>query len=150
MCSIQVESTKAQPVKTANLLLSEGHISVQTEGVMWVKFLRTEMEMGGCQSNGSKVFHKIGPGEPHHNKLQWPRDCQPLRASNTPWLYATPWWVKLLPNILPCPPPEPGSCAMFTSFVREEACSQRTLWGQATSMCLVQEKTLANGSSSYY
>lgn len=152
LCSIQVESTKAQPVKTtANLLLSEGHISVQTEGVMCVKFLCTEMEMGGCQSNGSKASHKTGPGESHHNKLQWPRDCQPLGASNMPWLYATPWWVKLFPNILPCPPPEPGSCAMFTSFVRgEAACSQRTLWGHATSMCLVQENTLAKGSSSYY
>lgn len=36
---IQVESTKTQPVKTtADLLLSEGNISVQTEGVMYVKF----------------------------------------------------------------------------------------------------------------
>lgn len=111
LCSIQVESTKAQPVKTTvNLLLSEGHISVQTEGVMCVKFPCTEMEMGSCQSNGSKVSHKTGSEESHHNKLQWPKDCQSLGASNVPWLYATPWWWSCSPTSFP----EPGSCAMLT------------------------------------
>lgn len=99
LCSMQVESTKTQPVKTTgNLLLSEGHISVPTEGVMCVKFLCTEMEMGGCQSNGSKVSHKTSPGESHHNKLQWSKDCQPLGASNVLQLYATPWG-KVVPPI---------------------------------------------------
>lgn len=136
LCRIQVEPTKAQPVKTTvNLLLSEGHISVQTEGVRCVKFLCTEMEMGGCQSNGSKVPHKTGPGESHRNKLQWPKDCQPLGVSNIALCHSLV--VKLFPNILPCPPPELGSCAILTSFVGgEEACSQRTLWGYATSVCL--------------
>ena len=152
LCGIQVESTKAQPVKTtANLLLSEGNISVQTEGVMYVKFLRTEVGTGGCQCNGSKASHNTGPGESHHNKLQWLRDHQSLGASNMPRLRATPWWVKLLPSIPPCPPREPGSWPMFTSFVGGgEACSQRTLRGHATSTCLVREKILAKEGSSCY
>lgn len=152
LCGIEVESTKAQPVKrTANLLLSEGNISVQTEGVMYVKFLRTEMGTGGCQCNGSKASPNTGPGESHHNELQWLRDCQPLGASTVLRLCATPWRVKLLPSIPPCLLPEPGSRPMFTSFVGgREACSQRTLRGNATSMCFVREKILAKEGSSCY
>lgn len=91
LCGIQVESTKAQPVKTtANLLLSEGNISAQTEEVMYIKFLRTEMGMGGRQCNGSKASHNTGPGESHHNKLEWLRDRQPLGARNVPRLRCHP------------------------------------------------------------
>lgn len=150
LCSIQVESTKAQPVKTtANLLLSEGYISVQSEGVMCVKFLCTEREMGGCHSNGSKASHKTGPWESHHNKLQWPRDC-------SPWEPATcPSFMPLLGGgVVPQHPSLPTTrawilCPVHIICVRRKG-SQRILWGHATSVCLVQEKTLAKGSSSYY
>lgn len=96
---IQVESTKAQLLgTTANLLLSKGNISLQTAGVLYVKFPRTEMGIGGWWCNMSKVPLHAEPRESHHNKLQRPRGRQPLGASNTPWLHATPWWVRLLPQ----------------------------------------------------
>ena len=79
LCGVQVESTKAQLVKTtANLLLSEANISVQTEGVMYVKFLHTEMANAGCRHNVSKASLHAEAGDSHDNERQWPRDHEPL------------------------------------------------------------------------
>lgn len=101
LCGIQVESTKAQPVKTtANLLLSEGNISVQAEGVMYVKFLHAEMGMGGFQCNESKASRNTEPGEPHHSKLQGPRDCQPLGPAICPGFVPPPGGWSCSPALL--------------------------------------------------
>lgn len=102
LSGIQVESTKAQPVKTtAKILLS----SVQIEEVMYVKFLYVEMGMGGFRCYGSKASRNTERGGFHHNDLLWAKDCPSL------------WGSAMCPSFMPhlggssCSPPYLPSCS---------------------------------------